>query len=1137
MCRQHQTSLQHVSFSAAVVDGRLAAGLGTGKPQPEPAAPQQQPAALKPESAGSGRKRKVQPEDNSAVKETKRQRKRAPAASQAQRHAAQRQAVPQPQQLSRVDMAAEQDFPEHARAGEVEGLSAAEPTSAEQAAWDIPEACVVSDVVIQPKSPVMPASPQQPSVPNFKPFRKVHPLHRSPTMQWEPDSYKQANEAAEFMREQRELQAQAAQADQLFTAKLAPAKKKEQALGKGQLQSNADPSKTINYGDEDAQALSQLSDLVVLNSQDDHGHALAQPYTTETFSQQGVSQEALELQGILDQSPSQPELPLGQLMQAADPGVGALQEPQQRDQPAAAPVQSSNELQQSQPGVEGGAGGWSAQEQAADLQHPKPTLIIHRPPHAPHAAPRDSDRADKPKTRTARRGPMDEMRQLVRILVKILVLVIPHSVTFIGGADEGGGGNRISEEQIKNYLDSILGEAPRPDWGVPQGWGAYISELFTWVLGRTITTEQAMNCAKREPGRSWESIDSELKKLGLFPNSWPLPLTNSGLAQVRGNAARQPGARATTARGHAAAPGHQLRQPAQQQQPVEPAPTQPVADTVQGHRGTNNLSDYDCERMSEHELCLRINMLVTAYLKRRHEQRGPILDFPMQAAARSRAINLMRGLLQLLEPSCPAAQGAPTQQAPAVHTLVPVVVEGPGGQRTQAFQLRSTHLPASGAGSASHAGLQLGLAPASAGLMQSLMQAHSPAHDPAGANGTLAAPRAQHAGNQASAGLGCEEPPAQLGLQRAAGPARREGPARNGSLGAGEVQPVLRPSPRKLAAGWGTEGQQQRQGSQQPEAGPGAGRLADSSAMLEHNVAPVLSPAGPEVLGVAPAAASAAPPARGMQPWKASGPAQAATAAAQLAAQQRADSVPPAGARAEQATWQGAGVPEPQQGVAGQWQQQPGQAGDWQAHRQGELHLQSHQEGWGSQPLWEGGPAQQAAAAAHSLPGVNGILQRSEQGVSLTPPDDQGLANVAGKAAFQQQQHQAAPGHGGAAAASGMGGSQAGHKRAGSHDDSLAAVRTGSAKRQRGNGTAVRQEAIGQAPAGRTRDVQADHLGGNMIDSQGTDLMSLSQAGFEPASQQSQNSPEPSTAPMHHQAPLRRHQMNITRQWQVPRYI
>ena len=89
-------------------------------------------------------------------------------------------------------------------------------------------------------------------------------------------------------------------------------------------------SKIINYGDEDAQALSQLSDLVVLNSQDDHhGHALAQPYTTETFSQQGVSQEALELQAILDQSPSQPDLPLGQLMQAAGASLPSQPRPWQ----------------------------------------------------------------------------------------------------------------------------------------------------------------------------------------------------------------------------------------------------------------------------------------------------------------------------------------------------------------------------------------------------------------------------------------------------------------------------------------------------------------------------------------------------------------------------------------------------------------------------------------------------------------------------------------------------------------------------------------------------------------------------------------------------------------------------------------
>lgn len=39
-------------------------------------------------------------------------------------------------------------------------------------------------------------------------------------------------------------------------------------------------------------------------------------------------------------------------------------------------------------------------------------------------------------------------------------------------------------------------------------------ELFTWVLGNPITEDQAMRCAKREPGRSWEAIESELHKLG-----------------------------------------------------------------------------------------------------------------------------------------------------------------------------------------------------------------------------------------------------------------------------------------------------------------------------------------------------------------------------------------------------------------------------------------------------------------------------------------------------------------------------------------------------------------------------------------------------------------------------------------------
>jgi hypothetical protein len=54
------------------------------------------------------------------------------------------------------------------------------------------------------------------------------------------------------------------------------------------------------------------------------------------------------------------------------------------------------------------------------------------------------------------------------------VQVIPHSISYVS-LEEGGGGNRISEEQIKSYLTNVLGEAPKPEWGVPGGWGTYLS--------------------------------------------------------------------------------------------------------------------------------------------------------------------------------------------------------------------------------------------------------------------------------------------------------------------------------------------------------------------------------------------------------------------------------------------------------------------------------------------------------------------------------------------------------------------------------------------------------------------------------------------------------------------------------------
>jgi hypothetical protein len=88
-------------------------------------------------------------------------------------------------------------------------------------------------------------------------------------------------------------------------------------------------------------------------------------------------------------------------------------------------------------------------------------------------------KAEHKNSKAARRGPMDEMRQLVRILVKLM----PESSRFLTVPDEGGGGNRVKEEHIKDYLNKVLGRSqdsrddtpPYPDWGLVNGWAAYLS--------------------------------------------------------------------------------------------------------------------------------------------------------------------------------------------------------------------------------------------------------------------------------------------------------------------------------------------------------------------------------------------------------------------------------------------------------------------------------------------------------------------------------------------------------------------------------------------------------------------------------------------------------------------------------------
>jgi hypothetical protein len=45
---------------------------------------------------------------------------------------------------------------------------------------------------------------------------------------------------------------------------------------------------------------------------------------------------------------------------------------------------------------------------------------------------------------------------------------------------------------------------------------ASCAALFTWALDRPISDEQARRCAKRQQGRSWEVVESELGALGEF---------------------------------------------------------------------------------------------------------------------------------------------------------------------------------------------------------------------------------------------------------------------------------------------------------------------------------------------------------------------------------------------------------------------------------------------------------------------------------------------------------------------------------------------------------------------------------------------------------------------------------------------
>lgn len=149
------------------------------------------------------------------------------------------------------------------------------------------------------------------------------------------------------------------------------------------------------YGDDGAQGLSQLSDIVILDASQEAN--LSQDYPAEVASPRGLSQEhqdagpSSESQVMLEPPPSQPDIPLSTIhVSRVDPAANLSEE-----------------------------------QQAAEILAPFPhgPLLLQQamvPQRVPQADPLDSQVVKDegqhlhPKSRATRRGPMDEMRQLVR---------------------------------------------------------------------------------------------------------------------------------------------------------------------------------------------------------------------------------------------------------------------------------------------------------------------------------------------------------------------------------------------------------------------------------------------------------------------------------------------------------------------------------------------------------------------------------------------------------------------------------------------------------------------------------------------------------------------------------------------------
>lgn len=117
-----------------------------------------------------------------------------------------------------------------------------------------------------------------------------------------------------------------------------------------------------------------------------------------------------------------------------------------------------------------------------------------------------------------------DLRQLVRMLLKLM----PNSEEHLPEAARRGGGNRMVRPHIEAYLENTLGEAPRLDSNA--SWKVYLAGLFSWVLDRPVSADEAARCLDRSPGTSWVARWPELFMLGISRDCFAeLPLTKPGV--------------------------------------------------------------------------------------------------------------------------------------------------------------------------------------------------------------------------------------------------------------------------------------------------------------------------------------------------------------------------------------------------------------------------------------------------------------------------------------------------------------------------------------------------------------------------------------------------------------------------------